>query len=370
MLITVLIAFVLWALLLIQPWQSWRCRERLEVDTDNASPPLDDITVLIPARNESTVLESTLSALKDQDSALGTVLVDDNSTDDTANIARQSGLKRLRIIKASEPPSGWSGKLWALEQGLGHIESEWLLLLDADIRLGNGILAAMGAKAKAEALDMCSILAAPCFAGFWAKLLLPAFVYFFKLLYPFALSNKPGARIAAAAGGCILIRTAALREAGGFSAWHDKLIDDCALARAMKEHGFKTWLGLSKSVTSQRRQGLLSIIHMVARTAYVQLSESLVLLASASILMLLAFVAPLVALDFAGLPRWIGGFTLLLATLSYLPVIRYYRLCPIRAVTLPIAGGLYLLMSWYSAARYLFGTRSAWKGRNYRRETT
>lgn len=357
------VALALWLALLLVPWQPWRCRERLEPEAgpDGAGR---GVTVLIPARDEAEVIATTLGALAAAAPAAPVILVDDQSTDGTAEAARAAGHPRLEIVSGSAPPPGWAGKLWALEQGLGRAATPQVLLLDADIRVAPGLVAALQARARAG-YALVSVLAAPRFDGFWADLLLPAFVYFFKLLYPFALANSARGPVAAAAGGVVLVERRALLDAGGFAAWRNAIIDDCTLAARLKRRGHRTWLGLSRGADSLRRQGFASIAHMVARSAYVQLRESPVLLLGASAVMALAFGVPLAALAWPGPARWLGLAAWLALAVSYVPVLRYYRRNPAAAAALPLSAAIYLAMTWYSALRAWRGTRSAWKGRRY-----
>ncbi|MGH8128734.1 MAG: glycosyltransferase [Gammaproteobacteria bacterium] len=362
MIVVAAIALGLWLTLLLVPWQPWRCRERLEA-TDTPSTR-DDFTVLIPARNEADVIADTLNALALAAPQASVIVIDDESSDATASKVRDSVHPHVRLLVGSAPPPDWTGKLWALEQGLRETTTPRVLLLDADIALAPGMIAALERQAD-NGYELVSVLAAPCFDGMWAHWLLPAFVYFFKLIYPFALVNHARSRLAAAAGGVVLVEREALARAGAFGAWRDELIDDCTLAARLKTTGARCWLGLTHGAHSQRRQGLGSIIVMVARTAYVQLGESPLMLLAASALMLLAFIAPLAALAAPGPARWLGLAAWAALALSYLPTLLYYGLNPLQSVFLPVTAFAYLAMSWHSALRAWFGTRSIWKGRHY-----
>ncbi len=364
MLILAAIALGLWLVLLLMPWQPWRCRERLEPEPAT-STLLPDFTVLIPARNEAAVIGETLAALRMSAPEAAVVLVDDESDDGTGAIVRTSGLRNLTVIQGTPPPPGWTGKLWALEQGLACVATPRVLLLDADIRLTPGMLAALQRKAN-EGHALVSVLAEPCWHGFAARLLLPAFVYFFKLLYPFALANRTQSKMAAAAGGAILIEREVLANIGGFAAWHDAIIDDCTLAARAKRAGYHCFLGLSHGAQSLRRQNLSSIAAMIARSAYVQLGESRLILVAATAVMLLAFWVPLAALVFGGVARWLGLASWGALTASYVPTLLYYRRNPAAAILLPAVATLYLVMTWHSALRAFAGIRSSWKGRRYR----
>ncbi|MGH8114620.1 MAG: glycosyltransferase [Rhodanobacteraceae bacterium] len=361
------VTLALWLTLLLMPWQAWRCRERLEPAASDA-PPEPDFTVLIPARNEAAVIGKTLAALCACASDVPVVVIDDQSTDATSAIARSSGLMHLTLVDGTPPPAGWTGKLWALEQGLQHVATPWVLLLDADIRLAPGMLAALQDKAD-EGYALASVCAEPCWEGAAARWLLPAFVYFFKLLYPFALANRQGNRVAAAAGGVILIQRQALADAGGFDAWRDAIIDDCTLAAHVKRSGHRCWIGLTHGAVSLRRSGLGDIVHMVARTAFVQLRESVLLTLAASALLILAFWIPVLAVAFGASHgvRVLGVLAFLAMLIGYLPTLMYYRRNPLAGLLLPLVATLFLVTTWYSAWRALTGIRSVWKGRRYQR---
>ncbi|MBT8447383.1 MAG: glycosyltransferase [Gammaproteobacteria bacterium] len=356
---------MLWAGLLVTPWQPWRNRETLE-----ASPGSDedftDITVLIPARNEAGHIADTLRLVADQGRLGAVVLVDDQSDDGTGRAARASGVAGLTVVDGAPPPPGWSGKLWALEQGLAAVTTARVLLLDADIGMQPGMLAALSRKQRDGGLDLVSLMARLAMRTAPEKLLLPPFVYFFKLIYPFALANRPDSRVAAAAGGCILIDTGILRAIGGFEALKSALIDDCTLARLVKQQGGRTWTGLSHGVYALRGYDTLPVIwNMVARTAFTQLHYSAALLLAATLLLVLSFIVPLVGLAAGGSSSLAGAAALAAMLASFLPTVRYYRLHPAWTVTLPLAAVLYLAMTWTSALRYWRGERSRWKGRRY-----
>ena len=363
----------LWLCVLVLPWQPWRVRERLEPEPaeDAADVSLEDVTVLIPARDEAAVIGDTLAALGRQGRRLRVVLVDDRSGDDTAEIARQAAPAALALdVHAGAPlAEGWTGKLWALEQGRRRIETPLTLLLDADITLGPGMIRALLVRKQESGAALVSVMAALRMRGGWERLLLPAFIFFFRLLYPFHLSNGPGRRVAAAAGGCVLVETAVLAQVGGFEAIRGALIDDCALARAVKEAGHRTWTGVSRGAESHRSYPTLGAVwRMVARTAYTQLRYSPVLLLVCTLLMALMFWAPIAGLGGPLAGQIAGGVGLVGMALCYLPTIRYYRLFSAWALTMPLIGTLFLAMTWHSALRDWGGRRSEWKGRVYGRQ--
>lgn len=357
--------FFLWGGILLLPWRPWATREYLNASDVVGPEPLPDITVLIPARNEAEVIGRTLEGIRAQGPGMGIIVVDDQSTDQTTREAM--AWDGVRVIPGEPLPPQWSGKVWALEQGLRHVRSGWVLLLDADIVLAPGILQALLHHARTHDVDFLSLMARLRMTHFWEKWLMPAFVYFFKLLYPFALANSPPSKVAAAAGGCILVRTDALRTSGGFSPIKDALIDDCALARQIKRAGFRTWTGLSHSVQSLRPyQGLKDIAHMVARTAFYQLHHSTMLLFLLTAMMILMFWVPMAGLAFPSVwPKLIALSALGIMMITYVPTLRFYGLSMGWALSLPLIGGLYLLMTWMSAIQFWQGTGARWKGRAY-----
>jgi len=362
-----LISVSMWVGLLLLPWSPWRNRETRETEGNGKGERLGDVTVLIPARNEAEGIGRTVASVAAQGPDLNIVLIDDCSTDGTADHARQAAGERLRIMTGKPLPGGWGGKLWALEQGRRLVETPMTLLLDADIELAPGILRTLRAAMRKEDLSFLSLMAMPPMETFREKLLMPAFVYFFKLLYPFALANKPSSNIAAAAGGFILLETRLLEEMGGFETMKDAVIDDCELARRVKSSGNRTWVGLTRSVRSVRPYGSLREIgNMVARTAYTQLRYSPALLVLCTLAMGVAFWVPIVAiLSTNAATVWLAAGAMLAMILSYLPILRFYGRSRIWSLCLPMVATFYLFMTWTSAIRFLRGERTRWKGRIY-----
>jgi len=362
-----IIGACVWAIILLLPWRPWTTSEALDAPADLSGADLGDITVLIPARNEASVIKTTLEGLTAQGGDLLIVLVDDRSTDGTALAAESVGLKHLRILTGEPSPEGWSGKLWALEQGLPHVHTRWILLLDADIRLEPGILRALRSKMEKEDLHLASIMAALRMTGFWERAFMPAFIYFFKMLYPFRLSNSTSLWVAAAAGGCILLKKEALTGSGGFEAVRNELIDDCTLARQIKKWGGRTWIGLSHSVLSLRAyENVEGIWNMVARTAFYQLRHSTLLLFLCTLTMIMVFWIPVAGLLVPStLSRLLSGGALGAMVVSYLPTLMYYRRSWGWAILLPLIATCYLAMTWTSAIRFWQGKGSTWKGRSY-----
>ena len=353
---------LIWLGILLAPWRPWSTRERQGADS-GVDPVLNDITVLIPARDESDVIKRSVAGAMRQGTGIRVIVIDDDSSDDTAARAKAAGAE---VIAGRPLEDGWAGKLWALEQGLQRVATPLVLLLDADIELRPALLPALRRRLLRDRLDLASLMAELRMASLWERLLIPAFVYFFKLLYPFRLANGRWRWMAAAAGGCVLLRTESLRNIGGFNALRGALIDDCTLAACIKRAGGRTWIGLTREVRSLRPYDTLgSIWDMVARSAFTQLRYSLTLLLGCTILMGLAFWMPVAAL--AGPPAAVGLGVAAWAAMavSYWPTLRYYGRSPAWALALPLVGTLYLAMTWTSALRYWRGERSRWKGRIY-----
>ncbi|MGF1593816.1 MAG: glycosyltransferase [Kiloniellaceae bacterium] len=359
----------------------WRSAERLE---ESPAPPAawPAVSVVVPARSEAEVIAESLASLLDQDypGPLTVTLVDDLSEDATAAIARDTAAvsghpERFRLLPAADLPPGWTGKLWALHQGCGQADpgAEFLWFSDADIRQPPGALRLLVAKAEAEGRDMVSLMVSLRCESFWERLLIPPFVYFFQKLYPFAWVKNPDKTTAAAAGGCVLLRRAALERIGGIPAIRDALIDDCALAGAVKAARTPgspgIWLGLATEVRSIRPYSGLGVIwDMVARSAYTQLRHSPLLLAGTLIGMVLTYlVPPLLLLGYPwhqeAWPALVGGLTWLLMGLSLVPTLRLYGQSSLFAPLLPLAAALYSAMTFDSALRHWRGQGGRWKGR-------
>lgn len=354
---------LIWLSVLLLPWQPWRTRERLEVTDEPSEVSLSEITVLIPARNEAAVIGQTLMYLEKQGPGLRTLVINDGSTDETAAIAERMGAE---VIHAGELPAGWAGKLWALEQGRKIAKTPLILLLDADIGLRPGTLAALQHKLKREGLQLVSLMAQLRMSTAWERLLMPAFIFFFKLLYPFRLSNGPWRRFAAAAGGCILVEAQCLERIGGFGSLRHALIDDCTLAAHIKRIGCRTWIGLTHAAVSLRAYNRLDEIwNMIARSAFTQLRYSVILLLICTILMLIAFWVPMAGLAGTAQSRLPALLALGAMFTCYMPVLRYYHRNYAWCLALPLTATLFLAMTWSSAFRYWRGERSRWKDRVY-----
>jgi hopene-associated glycosyltransferase HpnB len=378
------LATIAWAYLLAGHGGYWRTDRRLPVArADPAAWP--GVAAVVPARNEAAVLPATLPTLLAQEypGAFEVVLVDDESSDQTAEVAATIGRDvsgaRLRVVPGRPAPPGWAGKVWAMDQGVGAAaDAAYVLFTDADIAYQPGTLAALVRAAEADDRALVSQMALLRADTRWERLLVPAFVYFFAQLYPFGRVNRPRARTAAAAGGCMLVRRRALEAAGRLDAIRGARIDDVALGRLLKRATppARCWLGLSTDVVSVRPYpDLPELWDMIARSAYTQLRYSPVVLAGTILGLLWLYALPPAA-AIGGLAwlaagggvtvGWLAGAGLAgwaIMTVSYLPMLRLYRLAPARAPSLPLIAMLYAAMTADSARRYYAGRGGQWKGR-------
>ncbi|MBO1058268.1 MAG: glycosyltransferase [Dolichospermum sp. JUN01] len=380
-----LLSLVIWLFLILFWGQFWRVNHQLEAnqDKDIDNNTLPTVCVIIPARNEADVIPVSLRSLLLQDypGNFTIFLVDDQSSDGTAHIAEGVAYAldktpQLQIVTSTSLPPGWTGKLWAMEQGVqtaSTLTPDYFLLTDADIEHDPSNLHRLVAKAEAQKLDLVSIMVRLRCQSFWEQLLIPAFVFFFQKLYPFSWVNNPKKANAAAAGGCILIHSEALNRIGGLQIIRQALIDDCSLAKAVKSTHGKIWLGLSTLTYSLRPyDSLKTIWDMVARSAYTQLNYSPFLLIGSLLGMTLVYLLPPIAI-ISGLVlgNWIitliSFIGYLLMTFAYFPIIRFYKCSPVFAFSLPIIAFLYTSMTIDSALQHLQGRGGAWKGRVYAR---
>ncbi|HAJ63702.1 MAG TPA: glycosyl transferase family 2 [Cyanobacteria bacterium UBA8543] len=386
-LVLTVLSLVVWVGLLSIRGQFWRLDQRLDAQVTKPKN-FSSVCAIIPARNEANLLPVTLRSLLQQDypGSLTTILVDDHSDDETAAVAQRVAdalgkPSQLHVLSAQSLPPGWTGKLWAIEQGIRQAQTftpppDYFLLTDADIEHDAGNLRQLVAKAQQEDLDLVSLMVRLRCESFWEQLLIPAFVFFFQKLYPFRWVNDPHKAIAAAAGGCILTSGEALTRIGGIQAVRQALIDDCALAHAVKSSGQpsgkgRIWLGLSNSTRSLRPYpSLATIWEMVARTAFTQLNYSAWLLLGTLMGMTLVYVVPPVSavvgvlaghwlIAIAGLSTW------LLMAYAYFPTIQFYRCSPLLAFCLPLIAFIYTLMTLDSAVRHWQKRGGTWKGRVY-----
>ncbi|MBE9218356.1 glycosyltransferase [Dolichospermum flos-aquae] len=375
------ISLITWLFLLLFWGQFWRVNHQLETNKSVIEKSLPTVCVIVPARNEANVIPISLRSLLLQDYTgnFTIFLVDDQSSDGTANFAQGVAYAldktdKLQIVSSASLLTGWTGKLWAMAQGVekaSELIPDYFLLTDADIQHDISNLRRLVAKAESQNLDLVSIMVRLRCQSFWEKLLIPTFVFFFQKLYPFSWVNNPKKTTAAAAGGCILIHREALNRIGGLQIIRQALIDDCSLAKAVKSNHGKIWLGLSTSTISLRPYNSLKTIwDMVARSAYTQLNYSPVLLVGSLLGMTLVYLLPPIGIILGVLlGNWqitLVSFTAyLLMTFAYLPIIRFYKCPAIFAFSLPIIAFLYTLMTVDSALRHWQGRGGEWKGRVY-----
>jgi hopene-associated glycosyltransferase HpnB len=411
--IACVISAVAWLYLVAARGGFWLTSQRLP-GSPRGLAAWPDVAAVVPARNEAESLPVTLPALLAQEypGQFSVFLVDDNSDDGTGAIAAELGEKAARdggaplaVVRGRPRPAGWAGKVWAMAQGFaaatstaargiagpgtaaqGAAESgtaapgpapRYVLFTDADIAWRPHALRDLVEAAEADDRALLSQMALLRAETGWERLIVPAFVYFFAQLYPFRKVNDPKSGTAAAAGGCMLVRSAALEAAGGLERISGALIDDVALGTLLKKHGNRTWLGLTTDISSARPYpDLASLWHMIARSAYVQLRYNPLLLAGTIAGLLLLYVAPpagvLAALiaaaagaggasaavaGLAGLAGWA------LMTVSYVPMLRLYRLSALRSPALPLIALLYAAMTADSARRHYSGRAVSWRGR-------
>jgi hopene-associated glycosyltransferase HpnB len=369
--IPVLLSVVIWAWLLVGHGAFWRSGPVL-----GAAQPTRrlKVTVVIPARDEAEHIADTLRSLLSQqfDGELKIVLVDDNSSDGTGALARELAVTdgRLGVLNGEPLKTGWTGKMWAVSQGLRQMETlaaDYVLLTDADIVHGPGHVASLVSRAERDQLSLVSEMVRLRCESFAERATLPAFVFFFQMLYPFHWVCDPGRTTAAAAGGTMLVSQEALRKVGGVNRISTALIDDVALAREIKREGYRIWLGHGDQVVSKRRYaGFSDVWEMIARTAYVQLDYSPWVLLGTCVGMLLVYVEPVLASIFAtGALRWGGVACWTGMALAFQPTLWRYRRSPAWGLLLPVIGLFYLMATIGSAVRFYQGRGGEWKNRNY-----
>lgn len=371
-----------WLVLIFRGDRFWRAVERLP-DPVAWLPVWPSVVAVVPARNESEVVGAAVESLLRQryPGQFHVVLVDDGSDDGTVEVARAAtrmteASERLEVIAGRPLPPGWSGKLWAVAQGIDVAEAvmpgaAYFLLTDADIVHDADNLARLVAKAECENRDLVSLMVLLRCRSFWERLLIPAFVFFFQKLYPFPWVNRDDKSTAAAAGGCMLVRRDALSLVGGIASIRDCLIDDCALARAIKARGGGLWLGLTTQVHSLRTYDRLADIwNMVVRSAFVQLGHSWMAVVGTAIAMIFLYLGP-PATAIAGIIggdvgiAGLGCLAWMLMATAYRPTLGLYGLGAWRGLALPLVATLFAAMTVDSAIRHARGRGGAWKGRSY-----
>jgi Glycosyltransferase like family 2 len=407
------ISLAIWSYLALARGMFWRLRE---FDDDNANHETPShwptVIAIVPARDEAATIAPAITSLLRQDypGDFSIILVDDHSDDATAQIAQQAACQlnaesRLEIYPAAPLPPGWTGKLWALNEGVRQTlrskatlgcapttstsagpltthrtasnnpaaptpEPTYYWFTDADITHAPDTLQHLVARAEHDQLDLASLMVLLQAKTFPERFLIPAFLFFFVKLYPPRWIADHKARTAGAAGGSILLRCEALQRIGGLAAIRSEVIDDCALARALKRGGGKIWMGLTRASISLRAYTTFREIgDMIARTAFTQLRYSLLLLVGTLLGLLLTYLAPPIALLLVPDPtaRMLAATAWLLMFLLYLPTIRFYRLFPIWAVSLPLSALFYTYATVLSAMRYCLGRGAQWKGRSQAR---
>jgi hopene-associated glycosyltransferase HpnB len=371
-----IVSLLIWVVLTFFRGAFWQLRR---FDDDVA--PVENLTwwprvaVIVPARNEAATIARAVLSLVQQEypGELRVVVVDDHSDDGTVSLAREAAARlgasaRVEMVQAAALTPGWTGKLWALQQGLEKANAfapDYLWLTDADIEHATDTLRRLVGRAETRRLDLVSLMVLLEANSFPERLLIPAFLYFFLKLYPPQWIADKNAKTAGAAGGCVLLKPEALERVGGLGAIRGEVIDDCALARAVKRAGGAIWMGLTRKSVSLRAYGSFAEIRdLIARTAFTQLGYSNLALIGTLLGMLLTYVVPVVFTFSAqatasrlGLAAWA------LMAVTYLPTVRFYRLSPIWAPLLPLTAVFYSYATWLSAARYWLGRGGQWKGR-------
>ncbi len=373
--ITAFLALAIWCYVALGRGGFWRCAER----DDGIPPPpavWPGVAVIIPARDEADVIGQCIGSLLGQDypGSWSVIMVDDNSGDGTANVAQRAASdcdaqNRLTIVPGTALPRGWTGKVWALSQGIAAARSrdhavEYLLLSDADIVYAPQMLRWLVAHTVSRGALLSSLMVKLRCDSKPERALIPAFIFFFQMLYPFSWVNRADRATAAAAGGCVLVRAETLRDIGGIEAIRDALIDDCALARQFKAKG-PIWLGLTDRVASIRSYpGWSDMAQMVSRSAYAQLGYSPLQLLGAVLALVLTFVVPpAAALAGSGYAPLFGVGAWAIMALLFVPTLRIYGISPWRAVALPAIAFAYLLFTLNSALQSVRGKGGFWKGR-------
>lgn len=367
------IPLAIWIYLVLGRGNFWRPHEgKIEPQPLTRWPR---VVAIVPARNEAESISQTVAALAKQDypGDFSIIVVDDHSEDDTAAFARQAveesrATERLTVHAAAALAPGWTGKLWALNEGIRIASANapsFFWFSDADILHAPDTLRRLVFRAEEESLDLASLMALLQAKTFPERLLIPPFLYFFLMLYPPQWIADPARSTAGAAGGCILLRREGLDRMGGIAAIRNEVIDDCALARAVKRNGGKIWMGLTRASVSLRSYGSFSEIRdLIARTAFTQLRYSVFLLIGTLLGLLATYLLPWISFFTAEDPAWILGSTAIsLMTITFLLTVKFYNLSPAWALSLPFAAVFYGYATCVSAVRYWLGRGGQWKGR-------
>lgn len=368
-------SLAIWVHLLAGRGAFWRAHVLEDNGTPHPPPAWPSVVAVVPARNEASLIGESIGSLLDLDypGSFAVFLIDDHSGDATAALAEtaaeQRGEDRLTVLSGQALGDGWTGKLWAMKQGIDRAAAlaeppRYVLFTDADIGFARDTLMRLVARAEAEGLVLTSLMAKLRCESLAEKALIPAFVFFFQMLYPFSWVNRSDCKIAAAAGGCMLVRLDVLQRAGGLGQIRNRLIDDCALARLMKPHG-PIWLGLTERVQSLRPYDEIKDVGaMVSRSAYEQLERSPLLLAGTAAGMAVTYLAPpIFALAGSGLAQGLGAAAWLLMALAFQPMLRLYRVNPGWGILLPAIAYAYMVFTLHSAYQHARGKGGRWKGR-------
>jgi hopene-associated glycosyltransferase HpnB len=367
------IPLAVWAYLFFLRGNFWQLQE------DKTEPESLDrwprVVAIVPARNEAETIARSVASLSKQDypGEFSVIVVDDHSEDGTAAMALKAAEEagaagRIAVHSAGDCPPGWTGKVWAMSEGLraaANKAPEFFWFTDADIEHAPDTLRRLVSSAEKESLDLASLMVLLQANTFAERLLIPPFLYFFLMLYPPRWIADPNARTAAAAGGCILLRRSALERIGGLAAIRNEVIDDCALARAVKKSGSKIWMNLTRASVSLRSYGSFSeICDLIARTAFTQLRYSFFLLLATLIALFVTYILPLISFFQGEDPAWfLAATAICLMAVSFGVTVRFYNLRFLWALTLPIAATFYAYATCVSALRYGLGRGAQWKGR-------
>lgn len=369
------IPFAIWFYLLLARGSFWK------VQDDDTVPQLlshwPRVVAIVPARNESETIARAVSALAKQDypGEFSIVVVDDHSEDGTAALAMQaakeSGATNRVLVHAAAPlPSGWTGKLWALNEGISLATEKapaFFWFTDADVVHAPDTLRRLVFRAERDSLDLTSLMVLLQAKTLPERFLIPPFLYFFLMLYPPRWIADPKARTAGAAGGCILLRRAALDRIGGLATIRNEVIDDCALARAVKKSGGKIWMGLTRASVSLRQYRTFAEIRdMIARTAFSQLRHSFILLVLTLAALFATFCLAWILFLTGNDPAWIMASTAIsIMTTTFLLTVSFYGISSLWSFTLPLAALFYAYATCFSAARHYVGRGAQWKGRSH-----
>jgi hopene-associated glycosyltransferase HpnB len=375
-LILAVVSLLIWIVLTFLRGAFWQV---LAFDDDISKQELLErwprVVTIVPARNEAETIARTVESLARQDypGELRVVIVDDHSEDRTGTLAQEAAERagaseRVLILQGAALESGWTGKLLAMQQGVESSvarEGEYFWFTDADIEHAPDTLRRVVQRAERDKLDLVSLMALSQVNSFPERLLIPPFLYFFLKLYPPNWTASRKRKTAGAAGGCILLRRAALERIGGLGAIRGEVIDDCTLAKAVKRSGGGIWLGLTrKSVSLRTYASFAEIRDLIARTAFTQLGYSGLLLAGTLLGMSITYVLPVIFTFSAQPVAWrLGLAAWALMAITYLPTVRFYRMSPLWAAALPVAAAFYTYATWLSAVRYWLGRGGQWKGR-------